>query len=78
MAVNALVQQLCKEGKVSSVRLRACFVDKEVTMRSATSVKRAAVFADELERRIDSGTCNVTCIIYITRYACTVRHETRK
>ena len=62
MAINRLVQQLCKEEDVGFMDLWSSFVAKEeVYMRDGLhpSGKGAGVFADVLKRAVDSGLGNV-------------------
>ena len=55
MAINGLVQQLCKEEKVGFVG-QPCGEREDVHQRRpASEWKRAAVFADGLKRAVDSN-----------------------
>ena len=57
MAINILVQQLCKEEEVGFVDMWGCFVGRaDMFMRDGLHVsgKGAAVFADELSAEVDS------------------------
>ena len=58
MAINTLVQQLCREEEVGFVDLWKCFVGRaDMYMRDGLhlSGKGAAVFADELSATVDSS-----------------------
>ena len=58
MAINALVQELCREEEVGFVDLCGCFVGRtDMFMRDRLhpSGKGAAVFADELLGTVDIG-----------------------
>ena len=62
MAINTLVQQLCKEEDVGFVDLWSSFVEKEkMYMRDGLhlSGKGAGVCADGLKQAVDSGLGNV-------------------
>ena len=58
MAINTLVQQLCREEEVGFVDLWGCFVGRaDVYMRDGLhlSGKGAAVFAHELSAAVESS-----------------------
>ena len=56
MAINTLVQQLCREEEVGFVGM-FCWGGAEIYMRDGLhlSGKGAAVFADELSEAVESG-----------------------
>ena len=65
MAINTLVQQLCREEEVGVVVLWGCFVgrvDMYIRDRLHLSKKGAAVFADELSATVDSSIGSITNI----------------
>ena len=56
MAINTLVQQLCREEEVGFVDLCGCFFGRaDMYMKDGLSGKGAAVFADDLSEAVESG-----------------------
>ena len=65
MAINTLVQQLCREEEIGFVDLLGCFVRRaDMYMRDGLHLNRkdAAVFAGELLAGVDSGMGSTTNI----------------
>ena len=67
MAINTLVQQLCREEEVGIVDLWGCFVGRtDMCMRYVLhlSGKGAPVFPDELSSAVESGMESITNIFW--------------
>ena len=59
MAINALVEQMCKEEMVGFVDLWGCYIGREdMFTRDGLHLNRkgAAALADELQKSVKSGT----------------------
>ena len=66
MAINMLVQQLCREEEVGFVDLWGSSVGRaDMYMRDGLNLsgKGAAVFVDELSAAVDSGMGSITNIL---------------